>query len=91
MPWTYKFTPDDVGSSKGTATVTFTDDDVFNIADELEAKSPFVYSHRIALDAKTDDALRLKAEILEALAEETARRTASDTQSTVLATLLALK
>jgi len=84
MPWTYKFTPDDVGSSKGTATVTFTDDDVFS-------ETPFVFSHRVALDGKTDVVSRLKLEIKAVRDKEASRRVASITDSLALATLLALK
>jgi hypothetical protein len=84
MAWTYKFTPDDAGSLKGVATVTLVDEDVFS-------ETPFVFSHRVALDAKIDDVSRLKVEIEEALAKEAGRRVASATDSTALATLLALE
>jgi len=86
MPWTYKFVPDDVGSSTGMATVTFTDDAVFG-----ELQEPFVYSHRVALDGKVDDVSRLKAEIEGARDKEIARRSVLVTDSISLATLLALE
>ena len=83
MPWTYDFTPDDVGSKEGVATVTFTDEGDFSV-------NPFIYSHRIDLD-DNDAVSRLKAEIEAARDKNVALGSASVTDSIALATLLALK
>lgn len=85
MPWTCIFVRDDVGSPEGVATVTFVDTDVF-------ADRPFVFSHRVKLETEiTTKTSRLRAEIEAARDKEAARRAAIVTDSTAMATLLALK